>query len=104
MAAAIKACETVDACAKAVVEKAIGKEYAILVIADHGNAETMKTPEGKPHTAHTTNPVPCILVNAPDEYDIKEGKLGDLAPTILHLMGIAVPGEMTGEVLLIRKK
>ncbi|MEM6298764.1 MAG: 2,3-bisphosphoglycerate-independent phosphoglycerate mutase [Bacteroidota bacterium] len=104
MAAAIKACETVDSCAKVVIEKAIEQDYAILVIADHGNAETMKTPEGKPHTAHTTNPVPCILVNAPEGSEIKEGKLGDLAPTILELMDVPVPAEMTGEILLTRKK
>ena len=99
--AAVKACETVDACAKRVTETALNNGYATIIIADHGNADMMINDDGTPNTAHTTNLVPCILVD--DEYrgKLKNGKLGDLAPTILKLMGIPVPKQMTGEVLLL---
>ena len=99
MEAAIQACQTVDRCAEAVVNRAVEKGYAVLIIADHGNADCMKTPEGKPHTAHTTNLVPCVLVNAPYK-NISAGKLGDIAPTILKLMDIPIPSEMEGAALL----
>mgnify|MGYP001617655799 CR=1 FL=1 len=98
--AAVKACETVDACNQAVTEVARKNGYAVIIIADHGNAEVMINDDGTPNTAHTTNLVPCILVD--DEYKgkIKDGKLGDLAPTILTLMGIPIPSQMTGRVLI----
>lgn len=98
--AAVKAVETVDKCNEAVTETARKNGYSIIIIADHGNADMMINDDGTPNTAHTTNLVPCILVD--DEYKgkLKNGKLGDLAPTILTLMGIAIPKEMTGNVLL----
>lgn len=97
--AAIKACETVDQCTEAIVEKALENGYSTLIIADHGNSETMKNPDGSPHTAHTTNPVPLILVD-PDQKFIKDGVLGDVAPTILELMGVEQPKSMTQKSLL----
>jgi 2,3-bisphosphoglycerate-independent phosphoglycerate mutase len=101
MAAAIKACEAVDACVKAVVEAALENNYTTIIIADHGNCETMINPDGSPNTAHTTNPVPIILVDK-DHLPVRDGVLGDLAPTILELMGIEKPAVMTGHSLLVR--
>ncbi len=97
--AAVKACETVDKCAKDVIEAAIENDYSVLVIADHGNSETMINPDGSPNTAHTTNPVPCILVDK-DVKAIQDGTLGDIAPTILKLMGIEKPELMTQNPLI----
>ena len=99
MEAAIKACEAVDACVKQVVETALANNYTTIIIADHGNCETMINPDGSPNTAHTTNPVPIILV-ANDPISIHSGVLGDVAPTILELMGIEKPLVMTGKSLL----
>ena len=99
MDAAIKACEAVDECAKAVIETGLENGYSILLIADHGNCETMMNPDGSPHTAHTTNPVPVILIDN-ELKDIKNGVLGDLAPTILKLMGVEKPAVMTQESLV----
>ncbi len=99
MAAAIKACEAVDKCVKEVVEAALENNYTTLIIADHGNCETMINPDGSPNTAHTTNPVPIILVDK-ELKTIHDGVLGDLAPTILELMGIEKPEVMTGKSLL----
>ena len=98
--AAVKACETVDECAKDVISVALENDYTTIVIADHGNSDIMVNPDGSPHTAHTTNLVPCILVDSTYNKPIKDGKLGDLAPTILELMGVAKPSEM-GESLLL---
>jgi len=98
--AAVKACETVDSCAQSVVEAALRNDYATIIIADHGNSDFMINDDGTPNTAHTTNLVPCILVDNDLRPVMKDGKLGDLAPTILTLMGIKVPEEMTGEVLI----
>jgi 2,3-bisphosphoglycerate-independent phosphoglycerate mutase len=98
--AAVKACETVDYCAQQVAEAALRSGYATIIIADHGNAEMMINEDGTPNTAHTTNLVPCILVDADYKGKLLEGKLGDLAPTILTLMGIEIPAKMTGNVLL----
>ena len=94
MAAAIKACEAVDVCVKEVVEAALANNYTTIIIADHGNCETMINPDGSPNTAHTTNPVPIILVDK-DLKHIQNGVLGDIAPTILALMGIEKPAVMT---------
>lgn len=99
MEAAIKACEAVDACVKEVIEAALANQYTTLIIADHGNCETMINPDGTPNTAHTTNPVPIILVD-PELKTIHDGVLGDLAPTILELMGIEKPEVMTCKSLL----
>lgn len=98
--AAVKAVETVDHCAQLVTEAALKNGYATIIIADHGNADIMINEDGTPNTAHTTNLVPCILVDDAYKGKLKDGKLGDLAPTILKLMGIAQPSEMTGNVLL----
>jgi 2,3-bisphosphoglycerate-independent phosphoglycerate mutase len=98
--AAVKAVETVDKCNEAVTETARKNGYAIIIIADHGNADMMINEDGTPNTAHTTNLVPCILVDDNYKGKLKNGKLGDLAPTILTLMGIDIPKEMTGNVLL----
>ncbi len=98
--AAVKACETVDTCAKAVVEAGLENGYTTILIADHGNSDIMINPDGSPHTAHTTNLVPCIMIDPDYRKPLKDGKLGDLAPTILKIIGIAPPAEMTGEVLL----
>lgn len=97
--AAIKACETVDTCTKSIVSKAIENDYSVIIIADHGNSETMQNPDGSPNTAHTINPVPLILVDKEVKW-IKNGVLGDIAPTILKLMGIPKPIAMTQEPLI----
>ena len=97
--AAVKACETVDACLKELVEEAQKQDYSVIVIADHGNSETMINPDGSPNTAHTTNPVPLILVDK-EIKTINSGILGDIASTILELMGIDQPKEMTQKSLL----
>ena len=99
--AAIKACESVDQCAKAVIETALEKEYVSIVIADHGNCETMINPDGSPNTAHTTNPVPVILVD-PEKKKITNGILGDIAPTVLDLLEISQPKTMTQKSLILR--
>ncbi|CAM4338051.1 2,3-bisphosphoglycerate-independent phosphoglycerate mutase [Zobellia nedashkovskayae] len=99
MSAAIKACEVVDECAKAVVTASLENGYTSIVIADHGNCETMINPDGSPNTAHTTNPVPLILVDK-DIKKIKDGVLGDIAPTILKLLGVPQPKLMTRESLV----
>ena len=99
MDAAILACEAVDKCVKKVITAALANNYTTLVIADHGNCETMINPDGSPNTAHTTNPVPIILVDK-ELKTINDGVLGDLAPTILDLMGIEKPAVMTRHSLL----
>jgi 2,3-bisphosphoglycerate-independent phosphoglycerate mutase len=97
--AAVKACETVDECAKEVITTGLQNGYTTLLIADHGNCETMMNPDGSPHTAHTTNPVPMILIDK-EIQSIHNGVLGDIAPTILELMGVEQPKEMTRKSLL----
>jgi 2,3-bisphosphoglycerate-independent phosphoglycerate mutase len=99
MEAAIKACEAVDSCVKDIIETALEHNYTTIVIADHGNCETMINPDGSPNTAHTTNPVPIILVDKEIKH-INSGVLGDIAPTILALMGIEQPAVMTQHSLL----
>lgn len=99
MSAAIKACEAVDECVKDVISVALENNYTTLLIADHGNCETMINPDGSPNTAHTTNPVPIILIDK-DLKQIKDGVLADLAPTILKLIGIEQPKIMTRHSLI----
>lgn len=99
MEAAIKACEAVDVCVKEVVETALENNYTTIIIADHGNCETMINPDGSPNTAHTTNPVPIILVDK-ELKNIQNGVLADIAPTVLDLMGIEKPEVMTCHSLL----
>lgn len=102
MEAAIKACETVDDCAKQVVEAGLKSGYQCIILADHGNSDCMVNSDGSPNTAHTTQPVPCFLVGNAEVKNLKEGVLGDIAPTILDLMELTPPKEMTGKSLLER--
>jgi len=97
--AVVKAVETVDACVKEVVETGLRNGYSFIIIADHGNADFMVNHDGSPNTAHTTNLVPCILVDT-DYKQVKDGKLGDIAPTVLQMLGVDIPAEMTGNVLV----
>ncbi len=95
----IKAVETVDSCVGSVVESAGRNGYEVIIIADHGNADFAVNPDGSPNTAHSLNPVPCIIVS--DDYDnVEDGILADVAPTILKMMGIAQPDVMTGKALV----
>ena len=100
--AIIKAVETVDACVHDVVEAAVAAGGACIISADHGNAEQTKLEDGSPMTAHTTNPVPLTIVGAGDFRLRPDGKLCDIAPTMLELLGIEKPSEMTGSSLIIR--
>ena len=97
--AVVKAVETTDQCLKQVMETAKAEGYAVVVIADHGNADLARNGDGTPHTAHTTNPVP-IWVHGSEETKVSDGILADVAPTILQLMGLNQPAEMTGRSLL----
>ncbi len=99
-AAAIKAAETVDACVERVVTAALDSDYTVFLTADHGNADFMINPDGSPNTAHTMNPVPFFIIDKHFKGGIRQGKLGDLAPTILTMMGLDIPAEMTGKVLI----
>ncbi len=97
--AVVKAVEKVDQCTKQVVEKGLEHGYSFIIIADHGNSEFMLNEDGSVNTAHTTNLVPCILIDA-DYHAIADGKLGDIAPTTLKILGVDIPAEMTGNVLV----
>ncbi|MBK9255913.1 MAG: 2,3-bisphosphoglycerate-independent phosphoglycerate mutase [Saprospiraceae bacterium] len=101
--AAVKAAETVDTCLGKLLDVLISHDYRAIIIADHGNSDMMINDDGSPNTAHTTNPVPVILVGNDinkSDYSVKNGKLGDLAPTILSLMNIEIPAAMTGNILV----
>ncbi|GAB4001705.1 2,3-bisphosphoglycerate-independent phosphoglycerate mutase [Spirosoma daeguense] len=98
--AVVKAAETADACAKDVTEAALKHGYTTIIIADHGNAEYMLNDDGTPNTAHTINLVPCILIDNEYHPALNDGKLADIAPTILQLMGIPQPPEMNGGSLI----
>jgi len=93
------ALETVDKCTQQVVEAGLKKDYGFMIIADHGNADFMINSDGTPNTAHTRNLVPCFLLNT-DYKKLKKGKLADIAPTILKIMGLEIPNEMDGNVLI----
>ncbi len=96
----IKAVETVDACVNRIVTRALENGYAIFLTADHGNADYLINEDGSPNTAHTLNPVPLFLISNDYRGALRPGKLGDLAPTILTYMGLPVPEDMTGNVLI----
>lgn len=98
--AAIKAVETVDACVKRVVTAALDHGYTVFLTADHGNADYMINDDGTPNTAHTLNPVPLFVIDKEWKGTLKAGKLGDIAPSILTILGLPVPAEMTGEILV----
>ena len=99
MKAAVIACETVDQCAEKVITTALENGYVTLLIADHGNCDVMFNEDGSPHTAHTTNPVPFILIDG-KKRSVQNGVLGDIAPTVLDLLSVAKPEAMTGKSLL----
>ncbi len=98
-AAAIKAAETVDDCVRQLVTEALEHDYTIFLTADHGNADFMINEDGSPNTAHTLNLVPFFIIDKQWNGKLKSGKLGDIAPTILHMMGLAIPTEMKGNIL-----
>lgn len=99
--AAMKAAETVDGCLQRLIETALRHGYEAIVIADHGNSDYMLNDDGSPNTAHTTNPVPIFYIGSATEgKHIRNGKLADVAPTILHLLGVPQPAAMTGDVLI----
>jgi 2,3-bisphosphoglycerate-independent phosphoglycerate mutase len=98
--AAIKAVETVDTCVEKVVTAALKSDYTVFLTADHGNADFMINNDGTPNTAHTTNLVPYFIISNEFKGAVKPGKLGDVAPTILTLMGLSIPQEMTGNILI----
>lgn len=99
--AAVKACETVDECVKDSVTAGLKAEYDFIILADHGNSDCLINPDGSPNTAHTMNYVPCIYVSGWNQkIKLTNGKLGDIAPTVLKLMEVEAPEEMTGEVLV----
>lgn len=97
--AVMKAAETADRCTRAVVETGIKHGYSFIIIADHGNADYMINDDGTPNTAHSTNLVPCIIIDK-DVKHVKDGKLGDIAPTILKIIGVPIPEKMDGNVLV----
>ncbi len=98
--AVIRAVETVDKCVERVVNAALESGYTVFLTADHGNADFMLNEDGSPNTAHSLNPVPFFIIDQDWKGAVRSGKLGDLAPTILTLMGLKIPPEMTGEVLI----
>jgi len=94
-----KAVIAVDQCVGEVVDAAVNNDYTVMIMADHGNADFAVNEDGSPNTAHSLNPVPCILVT--NDYDeIKPGILADVAPTLLKIMNIPIPEEMTGKILV----
>ncbi|MCL1676040.1 2,3-bisphosphoglycerate-independent phosphoglycerate mutase [Elizabethkingia meningoseptica] len=98
--AAVQAAETVDKCIEKVATTAYNHGYAVFILADHGNSDIMVNPDGSPNTQHSTNLVPFIVMDKDHTWNVKDGKLGDVAPTILKVMGINIPEEMTGNILV----
>ena len=104
MEAAIKAIEVVDECVGKTVDAILDVDGQMFICADHGNAEKLLDEDGEPFTAHTTNPVPFVLVNYDEDYTLREGGcLADIVPTMIEMMGMEQPAEMTGKSLLIKK-
>ncbi|WP_333851773.1 2,3-bisphosphoglycerate-independent phosphoglycerate mutase [Epilithonimonas sp.] len=97
--AAVKAAEVVDSCIQKVAETAYEHGYAVFILADHGNSDVMINPDGSPNTQHSTNLVPFIVMDKDHTWNLTPGKLGDVAPTILKVMGVDIPEEMTGNVI-----
>jgi 2,3-bisphosphoglycerate-independent phosphoglycerate mutase len=95
-----KAVVTVDKCVEQVVEAAKANDYEVIIIADHGNADNAINEDGTPNTAHSLNPVPCVYVTENKDAKIEDGILADVAPTMLHIMGLPQPAEMTGKDLI----
>jgi 2,3-bisphosphoglycerate-independent phosphoglycerate mutase len=98
--AVIKAVETVNNCVEKVVTAALKRNYTIFLTADHGNADYMSNPDGTPNTAHSLNPVPLFIISNGWKGKVSPGKLGDIAPTILKMMELPIPVEMTGNILV----
>ena len=97
-----KAVEAIDDCVKQTVEAAKAADYEVIIIADHGNADNAKNPDGTANTAHSLNDVPCVYVTADKNAKILDGRLADVAPTILQIMGLPQPAEMTGNPLIVK--
>jgi len=95
-----KAVWAVDNCVREVVEAAKAADYEVIIIADHGNADNAINPDGTPNTAHSLNPVPFIYVTNDNNARVKDGRLADVAPSILHIMGLEKPQDMTGDNLI----
>jgi 2,3-bisphosphoglycerate-independent phosphoglycerate mutase len=100
ISAAIKAVEKVDKCMEEIISIGVKHNYDFIIIADHGNADKMLNEDGSINTAHTLNPVPIIYVGDKNKR-VSKGKLADIAPSILHLMNIPIPSEMTGKILIL---
>ena len=98
--AAVKAAETVDQCIQKVATMAFDHDYAVFILADHGNSDFMINEDGSPNTQHSTNLVPLIVMDKERTWQLKAGKLGDVAPSILKVMGIEIPEIMTGDILV----
>ena len=98
--AAVKAAETVDKCVERVISLALKSDYTIFLTADHGNSDYMINEDGSPNTAHTKNPVPLFIIDKDWKGRVRPGKLADIAPTILTIMGLNIPKEMTGDILI----
>ncbi|AJW61834.1 2,3-bisphosphoglycerate-independent phosphoglycerate mutase [Elizabethkingia miricola] len=98
--AAVQAAETVDKCIEKVATTAYNHGYAVFILADHGNSDVMVNPDGSPNTQHSTNLVPFIVMDKDHTWNVKDGKLGDVASTILKVMGVNIPEEMTGDILV----
>ena len=95
-----KAVKAVDECVRDTVEAAKANGYEVIIIADHGNADNAINSDGTPNTAHSLNPVPCIYVSDKKDAHVENGRLADVAPTILEIMGLPQPAEMTGKALI----
>jgi len=98
--AAVRAAETVDKCIEKVATAAFEHGYAVFILADHGNSDVMKNADGSPNTQHSTNLVPLIVMDKAHQWNLKPGKLGDMAPTILSVIGVEIPAIMTGDILV----